>query len=327
MQQVRVGIIGCGGFTRYRLGNLAKVKEAEVVALVDPSPEQIKLTKEAHPHLAHVPEFADENEMLASIKPDAIMIATPHTQHVDQILAGLQAGCHVCCEKPLITSVADAFRIIEARDKAKKVGMVSYQRHFQSEFRFIRERIASGHAGKVNFISAFQAQGWLTGTKGTWRQQHSLSGGGQLNDSGSHLVDILLWTSGLKAKSVGAVCESFGTEVDIDTTASIQFTNGGLGSLSIIGSATGWHEDITFACEKESYYMRQGKLTLKGADGVILEATSLPGGTTPDKHFIDSILGKVECESPFESGLEVIRLTEAAWQSSEKGGVPVHVKY
>jgi predicted dehydrogenase len=324
---VRVGIVGCGGFTRYRLGNVAKVSEAEVVALVDPEQHQIDLTKKAHPHLSSVPEYSTIEEMLAAVKPDAVMIATPHTQHVDQILTSLAAGCHVCCEKPLVTTVADAHRIIEARDKAKKIGMVSYQRHFQAEFRYIRERIAGGHAGKVNFISAFQAQGWLTGTKGTWRQIHALSGGGQLNDSGSHLVDILLWTSGLKAKSVSAICENFGTEVDIDTTASIQFTNGGLGSLSILGSATGWHEDITFGCEKESFYMRQGKLTIKQSNGVNLDAVNLPGDSTPDRHFFDCILGKMDCESPFESGLDVIRLTEAAWQSSDKGGTPIHIKY
>jgi predicted dehydrogenase len=178
------------------LGNVAKVSDAEVVALVDPDPGQMAQTKKAHPHLSAVPEYAEVDEMLAAVKPDAIMIATPHTQHVGQIIAGLEAGCHVICEKPLITTVEDAHKIIAARDKAKKVGMVSYQRHFQSEFRYIKDRIAGGHAGKVNYISAFQAQGWLTGTKGTWRQIHALSGGGQLNDSGSHLVDILLWTSG-----------------------------------------------------------------------------------------------------------------------------------
>ena len=169
MDKVRVGIVGCGGFTRYRLGNLAKVKEAEVVALADPSADQIKITKEAHLHLSEVPEFADYKQMIASVKPDAIMIATPHTQHVEQILAGLEAGCHVCCEKPMVTSVEHAMQVIAARDKAKKVGMVSYQRHFQSEFRYIRERIASGKAGDVWYISAFNAQGWLHGTKGTWR--------------------------------------------------------------------------------------------------------------------------------------------------------------
>lgn len=327
MDKVRTGIIGCGGFTRYRLGNVEKVKEAEVVALVDPSPDQIRMTKEVHPHLADVPEFADEREMLARIKPDAIMIATPHTQHVDQILAGFEAGCHVCCEKPLVTTVADAYRIIKARDAAKKVGMVSYQRHFQKEFRYIRERISSGAAGKVNFISAFQAQGWLSGTKGTWRQVHALSGGGQLNDSGSHLIDILLWTTAQEAETVSAFCENYGAEVDIDTSASIRFRSGALGSLTVAGSATGWHEDITIFCTIESFYMRQGKLTIKDADGRVFDAIHLPGESTPDKNFFDAVRGAAECESPFECGLAVIRLTEATWESAAAGGAATKVKY
>ncbi len=319
-------MVGCGGFQRYRLGNLAKVREAEVVALVDPSPDQIQMTKEAHPKLASLPEFSDDAQMLAEVKPDAIMIATPHTQHVDQILRGLEAGVNVCCEKPLVTSVADAHRVIEARDRAGKIGMVSYQRHFQAEFRWIKGRIDSGAAGKVRYISAFQAQGWLKGTKGTWRQVHALSGGGQLNDSGSHLVDILLWSTGVKAASVSAITENYGTEVDIDTAATIKFENGALGSLTVIGSATGWHEDITIQCENEAYYMRQGKLTVKETAGPIWEAVDLPGNTTPDQNFIHSILGKVPCESPFECGLEVIRLTEAAWESAANGGAPSAVK-
>lgn len=327
MEQVRVGIVGCGGFTRYRLGNLAKVREAVVVGLSDPSEDQIRITKEAHPQHKDVPEFSDHMAMIQAVKPDAIMIATPHTQHVTQILDGLNSGCHVCCEKPLVTSVADAKKIIAKRDEVKKVGMVSYQRHFQSEFRYIRERINSGAAGKVRFISAFQAQGWLRGTKGSWRQQMSLSGGGQLNDSGSHLVDILLWSTGVKAKSVSAVIENYGTEVDIDTSASILFEGGTIGSLSVVGSANGWHEDITIQCENEAYYMRQGKLTIKTATDQVFVAENLPGNTTPDQNFIHSILGKVECESPFECGLEVIRLTEAAWESAAAHGAMTAVKF
>ena len=45
MDMVRVAMIGCGGFQRYRLGNLAKVQQAEVVALVDPEQKQIDQTK------------------------------------------------------------------------------------------------------------------------------------------------------------------------------------------------------------------------------------------------------------------------------------------
>lgn len=326
MDKVRVGIVGCGGFTRYRLGNLAKVKEAEVVALADPSADQIAATKAAHPHLKDVPEYADFREMLAAAKPDAIMIATPHTQHVDQIIAGFEAGCHVCTEKPMVTSVDDAMRVIAARDRAGKVGMVSYQRHFQAEFRYIRERIRSGAAGKVQYVTAFLAQNWYKGTHGTWRQIQSLSGGGQLNDSGSHLVDILLYTTGLSAESVSAFINNYESEVDIDSAVNLRFKGGAIGTIAVLGNSPEWHEDITFECENESFFLRQGQSPIiRDRQGRTFTADKLPGGTTPDANFIAACLGREAVESPFECGLEVIRLTEAAWKSAAQGGTAVQV--
>lgn len=325
MDSVRVAMIGCGGFQRYRLGNLLKVKEAQVVALVDPGQDQIDLTKEAHPSLAAVPSFSDYKEMLDKVKPDAVMIATPHTQHVTQILDSLDAGAHTCCEKPLVCTVADAHAVIKKRDEAGKIGMVSYQRHFQPEFRYVRAKMESGEAGKLEYIQAFQAQSWLRGTKGTWRQLHSLSGGGQLNDSGSHLIDIVLWSTGASVEAVSAYGDNFGTEVDINSACALKFKNGALGTLSVVGNGNGWHEDVTFFFENLMFYIRNGKLAILDRDGNRLEAANLSGGTTPDQNFIHSILGKVKNESPFECGLEVIRLTEAAWQSMEKGGASVPV--
>lgn len=325
MDKVRVAMVGCGGFQRYRAGNLAKVKEAEIVALVDPSERDMGLFREQHPQTANVPGFADHRQMLEEVKPDAIMIATPHTQHVGQILDGLSAGVHVCCEKPLITSVEDAHRVIKARDESGKVGMVSYQRHFQPEFRYIREKIQNGEAGAVQYVAAFQAQSWLRGTKGTWRQQASLSGGGQLNDSGSHLIDIILWSTGLSADSISAYGDNFGTEVDINTALAMRFKNGALGTFSVIGNGNGWTEDVSIFCENLMFYIRNGKLTIVDRKDNRLLAENLSGGSTPDKNFIDSVRGVAECESPFECGLEVIRLTEAAWQSMERSGAPVAV--
>src|SRR5689334_7542517 len=133
MDKVRVGLVGCGGFQRYRVSNLLKVPEAEVTALCDTDTAQISAMKKAYPALVNLPVFTDYHALAASREVDAIFIATPHTQHVDQILAGLEEGLHVLCEKPMVTSVADARRVIEARDRAGKQGMVSYQRHFQPE--------------------------------------------------------------------------------------------------------------------------------------------------------------------------------------------------
>lgn len=319
-------MIGCGGFQRYRLGNLLQIPEAEVVALVDTEPDQIRMTRERHQSLASVPEFSDYRQMLDKVKPDAVMIATPHTQHVDQVVDSLAAGAHTLTEKPMVTSVEHAKKVIAARDKAKKVGMVSYQRHFQPEFRYIREKIKSGESGPVQFLVALQGQGWLRGTKGSWRQQHSLSGGGQLNDSGSHLMDIILWSTGVSADSVSAYGDSFGTEVDINSSLAIRFKNGALGSMAVVGNGIGWHEDVTVFCEELIFYVREGKLSIQDRRDNRFKAENLSGGSTPDRNFIDAILGKAECESPFECGLEVIRVTEAAWESMEHGGNAVKVK-
>ncbi len=321
METLRIGLIGVGGFARYRIGNLLQVPEARVVAMADTAPEQIHQTKAKHPSLHSATDYADYHEMIAAGGLDAVMIQTPHTQHVDQILAAFAAGLHACTEKPMVTSVADAHRVIAARDKVGKVGMVSYQRHFMPEFRRIRREIADGTAGKVTFVQALQCQDWKRLTKGSWRQIPELSGGGQLNDSGSHLLDILLWTTGLRAETVSAVGDFRGTPVDIDTSVTIRFKGGAIGSLAIVGDTPGWHEDVTIICEKRAYYVRDGKLTTVEESGDRWKADSLEGSQTPDQNFVDACLGKAECESPFECGLEVIRLTEAAWKSAAAGTV------
>lgn len=325
MSKIRVGMVGCGGFQRYRLGNVFKVADAEVAALADTDPVQIERTKEAHPRLVDTPVYSDYQEMILNEKLDAVMIATPHTQHVDQIVFGFENGLHVLCEKPLVTSVADAHRVIAARNKAGKVGMVSYQRHYQAEFRYIRERLQSGAAGAFQFVTAYQDQGWLRGTRGSWRQDPSLSGGGQLNDSGSHLLDVILWVTQQQVARVAGFTENFDSQVDINSALAVKFRSGALGTFSVIGNGMNWWEDITFCCEEMIFYMRQGKLTMLDRKGNRLVAEQLGGGSTPDQNFIDAITGKAECESPLECGLEVIRLTEAAWQSAASNGLMVEV--
>lgn len=325
MDKVRVALIGCGGFQRYRVENVVPIEEAEMVALVDPDEDQIRQMRERHWQTQSLPSFARHEEMLREIRPDAVMIATPHTQHVSQIIDSFGAGCHVLTEKPMVTSTADAYRVIEARDKAGKVGMVSYQRHFQPEFRHIRERIASGEAGPVHYVTVLQSQEWLRATTGTWRQRHALSGGGQLNDSGSHVVDITLWTTGLKPQAVSAFMDNRGAEVDINSTLSVTFDGGAMGSYAIIGDGMHWHEEITIWCEELAFFVREGKLATVNRNMEKVHQEHLPSGGTPDRNFIDAILGRAECESPFECGLEVIRLTEAAWRSAEAGGQPMSV--
>ena len=78
-------------------------------------------------------------------------------------------------------------------------------------------------------------------------------------------------------------------------------------------------------CEKLGFFVRDGKLTVRNIarDKVVYQ--ELNGGTTPDAHFIDIITKGITNESPFEGGLDVIRLTEAAWKSMEQNGSAIRV--
>lgn len=326
MDKVRVGWIGCGGFARYRMGRMLECPEAEIVALADPDANQVAQTKGRYPQLENAAVFDDYKKMLAAGGLDAVSIASPHTLHAEQILGALDAGCHVICEKPLVTSVAQAKEVLAARDRAGKKGMVSYQRHLQPEFRYMKEKIASGEFGAVQFVQALQGQEWKAATAGTWRQVPELSGGGQLNDSGSHLLDILLWVTDLAADTVSAIIDNRGTPVDINSTLSIRFVGGALGSVSIVGDAQHWYEDLTIWCEKGSFFMRNGKLSVSDAKGNRFSVEGLNiGSSHPDRNFLDGILDRDWIHSPFECGLRVIELTEAAWESGRQGGAPVRV--
>lgn len=323
--KLRLGFIGSGGNARHHMGQMLQIPEVHIAAIADPNPAMIEAARRQHPALAGVSAFSEFHEMLNAVPLDAVVISTPHTTHKEQILASLGAGLHVLCEKPLVCTVADAKEVIAKLDASGKVGLLSYQRHYQPEFRYIRSRIASGDLGKVTFVNALQCQNWKNGTRGTWRQDPALSGGGQLNDSGSHLLDIILWVTGLGVESVSAFIDNLGTPVDINSALNIRFAGGAQGNISVVGDAVDWHEDVTIWCEKGFFLMRSGKLQVSDPAGRCT-FDSLRGGSTPDRNFVDAILGRAEVQSPFTCGLRVIELTEAAWKSSALGGSPVKVE-
>jgi predicted dehydrogenase len=321
MSKIRVGIIGVGGISHGHIKRFDASPDAEVVALCDIVPEQMTIAKEKHPELADVPTYGDYKDLLAAGGLDAVEISSPHTPHFDQIMDSLDAGLHVLCEKPLVCSTAHAQAVIAKAKEKDRVVMISYQRHFQPQYRYIKAQVESGKLGDITFISALQCQNWKSSQAGKWRQDPAISGGGQLNDSGSHLMDIILWTSGLTAESVQSYIDNRDTRVDINSAISMKFTNGAQGTVSVVGETTcGWYEDFTIWGTKGVIFYRNGKIIQCSETGEMTEPTDLPEGGNPDQGFCDIILGRDKNWVPAECGLRVIELTEAAWKSAEMGG-------
>jgi len=340
-QKIRVGLIGLGNNMMGHIRRLLEIPEVEIVAGVDPVEASQERLHQRYPQLAALPVFKDHREMLRSVRPDAVEISTPHAFHFRQIVESLEAGAHVLVEKPMVNSVREAEDVIRTRDATGKIVLVSYQRHTQPTFVKMKQLIEQGEIGEIEFIQALQNQQWYASKFRTpelpWRVHKELSGGGQLNDSGSHLVDILLHVTGLEPEIVFAGQQSFKLEVDVNSAITVRFTNGALGNISIVGQAPGiggavW-EDVTIYGSKGAIYYRmigqpdfKPRLELRHInENEPVDLGPLPEGSTPDQNFVDAILGRDTVKSPAECGLRVMQLSEAAWKSAETGQ-PVSVR-
>lgn len=324
MDKVRFLMIGAGGMGQHHIMLLKRRPEVEIVALADPAAASIVATRERFPDLADTPAFGDYAEALRQVKADAAVIVTPHNEHLQQGLACLEAGLHVLMEKPFVCGSANAERLIAAAERAGKRLAVSYQRHLQGPYVYLRRLIQSGELGTIRFISAYQAQSWLTATRGTWRQDPERACGGQLNDSGSHLLDIVTWISGLEPEEVSAVIDNRGAQVDIDTALSVRFKGGAIASFNIVGSASiRWWEDVSVHGDRGTALYRNGTLLVARAGEPLpkeVPPEELPPNQDPDSNFVDLILDRIqEAAAPAACGLAIARLTEAAWKSAQLG--------
>lgn len=323
MDEIRVGIIGTGGISQGHIERLNKIEGVRITALCDIRPEALTRTKSKHAFLESVPTFDNYEALLASKLTDAVVICTPHTLHHEQSIQCLKAGQHVLSEKPLVCTIAHAHEVIAEIEKSGKVFVLNYQRHYQPEFLYIHNEIKSGKYGEVQFVQGLQCQEWYVNCAGSWRHDPALSGGGQLNDSGSHLLAVLLFITGLSVESVASFIDNLDVPVDINSALSIRFKGGAQGNISVVGNAPCWYEDITIWCAKGIFFMRNGVLEVCDANGKRHkpEASELPVGSNPDVNFIEAMRKEKPIGSPALWGLRVIELTEAAWISAESGKI------
>ena len=334
---LKVGIIGTGGITGGHINNLLATGRARIAALCDPKPENRAARKSAHP-IADAREYDDYRDLLAAGGLDAAVIASPHTVHCEQIVACLEAGLHVLTQKPMVVSVDEAVRVIEAKNKADKVVLVSYQRHYSHQYRYIKKVASAGELGRIEFIQAAQFQEWkkIVTEWCAWRGDPKLSGYGQLSDSGSHLMDILLWATGEKPDTVWAHWDNCGLRVDVNTSMMFRTQNGALGSIAIIGNAPRCAESLSVIGDAGGLFLEGGELIHQISpyeEKRTISNTPAPWWcgpsqlSSPDANFVAAIFDGAENESPAEGALAVTALTEAVAESAAAGGKPVKVKW
>jgi len=200
-----------------------------------PSPELNEFAKSQKLNLV-----SSYEAVLADPKVDAVILATPHSLHSQQVIAAAAAGKHVFCEKPFALTKKDAEAAVAATQKARVTLGLGYNRRFHPEMTKLRERIVTGDLGTILHIEATMTfPNALALKPDQWRAQRDETPCGGLTPMGVHAIDGMIDLCGPISQ---AYCQSFrqAVEIDSDDTTSMLFRmKGGMSGYLGTMTATG----------------------------------------------------------------------------------------
>lgn len=192
-RRVRVGVIGTSWWADGMfLPALRSHEHASVVALCGRQRARAEELARAY----DIPEVhVDYREMIARGGLDALVVAAPDDLHHAMTTAGLKAGLHVLCEKPLARTAAEAFDMHERARRAGVVTMVLFSYRWLPFFRFARDHLAAGALGRLRRAEFCYLSNGALASEYSWRYDPARANG-VLGDLGSHLIDLARWFVG-----------------------------------------------------------------------------------------------------------------------------------
>ena len=148
---IGVGVIGYGYWGPNLVRNFAEVPGARLVKIADLRPDRLALARQRYPGIETTTSCA---ELLADPRVDAVAVATPVSTHFEFGSQALRAGKHVLIEKPLAATSEQAVRLIEEAERRHCVLMVDHTFVYTGAVRRIRELVASGTLGEINYYDS-----------------------------------------------------------------------------------------------------------------------------------------------------------------------------
>ncbi len=324
---LRFGIVGCGALGLVHAQRLSAIPGVEVCAVSDPDAQAMQRVASAVDAEGRVSSFADYRELLQTQGLDAVCINSPNRWHVEQLLASLDRGLHVLCEKPLSMVPAEVEQVVRATEQAGTTVAIAYQSRYRRDARILRRALQSGKWGKITSIDVFTCEDWMTPNRGTWRHDPERCPGGFFADANGHQLDLLFWLTGLEPLSLQATIETRGTPVPMVTWGEARLGESGVPfTFTFVGDAKHWREEISIQTEGADFVMHDTRLIWTdgtAAPGPYPDPESdAPAGDdayTPDAAFVAALRGGPPVVSPPHTVWPVLRFTLAALESARRG--------
>jgi predicted dehydrogenase len=190
---INAAIIGLGRWGRNHVDAVAGSPHIRYVCAVTRNPAAAQDFASRH-GLALTTNF---DEVVADPAIDAVVLATPHSQHVDEVVAAAKAGKAVWCEKPLALTRAEAVRAVDACRAAGVAIASGYNRRFFSSMRELKRVVDSGALGEILHIEGhFSNEYSIHVIGGGWRDDPNESPALGMTGCGLHVLDALISLAG-----------------------------------------------------------------------------------------------------------------------------------
>ena len=169
----------------------------------------------------------DFDAVLSDQAVDAVVLATPHSQHGEQIRRAAAAGKHIFVEKPFTLNSRDAKAALASVDKAKIVLAVGFNRRFHPSMVELRDRVRDGRLGVIESCIAEQTAGGGANIQlGVWRADPSETPAGAMTGIGIHIVDLMVSLFGRAGEVHCTTTRRVARHVDDTTAVLVKFNNG-----------------------------------------------------------------------------------------------------
>jgi predicted dehydrogenase len=265
-----IGIIGGGFIGR---AHAIALRSLPLYAYPPPAVPELRVVAEASGELAaeaprrlEIPDGTGRwEEVVERDDVDVVAVATPNSMHREVVLAALERGKHVMCEKPLGVNAKEALDMYRAAKAAGVVHSVAFNYRRVPAVTFARQLIQEGRIGAVH---AFRGKYLYDGNVDPraplgWRQRRS-EAGGALGDIGSHVVDLARYLVGeidhvtsaartwTPRRPLAPGSEEYGdVEVDDEGAMIFGFRDGALGVAQVSMCAPGRRNNLAFEVNGE----------------------------------------------------------------------------
>lgn len=184
MSEMKIGVIGTGAIGQTHIERInTKLQGARVIACADPNTDFCKSIAENFSLKA----YDDPKEMIKADDIEAVVVTAADNFHEEYVLAAIEAGKYVFCEKPLAPEASACRKIVDAEiSGGKQLVQVGFMRRYDPGYRQLKELIDSGDYGAPLMLHCVHRNPEVSGFTTEMSVENSLI----------HEIDVLRWLLG-----------------------------------------------------------------------------------------------------------------------------------